>query len=71
MEKYYQEPNGDYLVVFDNRFHKTAGPEGRATAIAGEKSSVAVTAIAGSFLAKCKQVKKADVPEDWLYQLTL
>lgn len=73
--KYYRERNkaGDYLFVDPatlDYYIRTQGKsnfEARATAIQGSRSSVCTTAVSLDFLRrKCRRVRKADVPADWL-----
>lgn len=70
--KYYQERNGDYLIIDETTndyYKKNFGKdhfEGRATAITGQVSSVQTTAISRRFLKHCKRVKHEDIPQIWL-----
>jgi predicted ATP-grasp superfamily ATP-dependent carboligase len=70
MTRYYQEPDGDYLVIApENGVRFEQGEciyEGRATAIGGSPASICTTGISESFLAKCKRVSKRSVPSEWM-----
>ena len=62
---YYQEPNGDFLYVYVSPWHGTLR-EGRAVAIERLPSSMCTTSISREYLDKCRKVRKADVPREWL-----
>lgn len=67
---YYQEENGDYLMIVWDRAYRLPGVEevyeGRASAIQGLPSSVQTTGIARAFIREsCKRVRKADIPQEW------
>jgi len=73
--KYYQERNksGDYISVdpstLDYYIKNGLGAqmEGRATAIRGSVTSVCTIGLSLEFLHnKCRRVRKADVPAEWL-----
>jgi len=72
--KYYQERNksGDYVSVDPSTLDYylklgKAHVEGRATAIRGQVSSVCTVGLSLDFLRrKCRRVRKADVPAEWL-----
>jgi hypothetical protein len=70
--KFYQEPNGDYLVVDTSTrdyYAQLGRPnllEGRSTGIEGLKTSVCTGAVSSEFLSGCKRVKQSDVPKSWL-----
>jgi hypothetical protein len=73
--KYYQEQDrhGDYLSIDPESagYYRSIGQpgkfEGRATAIAGLRSSVCTTTISLDFLrTKCHRVAKKDIPAEWL-----
>jgi len=75
--KYYQERNkaGDYVSVDPSslEYYRKFGKdqmEGRATAIQGDVNSVCTTGIALEWLrSKCRRVRKADIPQEWLDRL--
>jgi transposase len=71
--KYYRERNGDYLSIdpsTNDYYKQNLGKdhfEGRASAIAGDPSSVCTTGVGRDFLAKkCKEVPRDQVPPEWL-----
>jgi hypothetical protein len=67
--KYYRERNkdGDYLSVDPSSAEGKALLEARATAIQGLRSSVCTTSVHVHYLRlKCRRVRKADVPAEWL-----
>lgn len=72
--KYYQERNksGDYVSVDPStlEYYRNIGKdqmEGRATAIQGDVNSVCTTGLSLEWLrSKCRRVRKADIPQEWL-----
>lgn len=78
--KYYQERNkaGDYLSVDDSedarKYYRDIGQgnirEARCTAIQGDVTSVCTAGVSLEFLrSKCRRVRKADIPAQWLERL--
>jgi hypothetical protein len=73
--KYYQEQDkhGDYVSVDPGSadYYRSIGQPGhleaRCTAIAGCVGSVCTTSVSLDFLrSKCRRVRKADIPKEWL-----
>ena len=62
--KFYRDRAGDYLCVrkraLQGDIHEAAAPETR-----GKPASVDLTLVNERYLARCTEVREADVPESW------
>ena len=70
---FYREPNGDYMVIYEENGYtiREGFPywDARASAIGGLPSSVQGTGAGDGYLFQCERVCREDVPPDWLRYL--
>ncbi len=66
--RYYQEPGGDYLMVY-SQWIETGEPRKlniRAASLAGNPLSVSGAEIEPDYLRRCRRVTAAEVPPRWM-----